>query len=84
MDVGSAAVVSSIKRRRVAHRPSSVRVLRHRTLYPSLLRKTCAAPLTDCSVVVRLAASFGFSGDRSPDKAQIGRSRVGATRFFNP
>jgi hypothetical protein len=63
--------------------PYSVKVLRHGTLPPSLLRKTCAAPLTDRPVAVRRAASFGFASDASPDKAKIGRSRVGAARFFN-
>ena len=78
---GSAAVVLTIKC--AASAPYSVKVLRHGTLHPSLVDETCDAPLTDRSVAVRRAGSFGFAGDTSPGKSKIGSSRVGGARFFN-
>ena len=63
--------------------PCSVKVLRHGTLHPSLLGETYAAPPSDRAVVVRRTVSFGFAGNASPDKGNIGRSRVGTTRFSN-
>jgi hypothetical protein len=71
----------SIKVSRIA--PYSVKVLRHGASHPSLFGKTFTAPPTGRSVVVRRAASFGFAGDASSDKAKTGRSRVGGTRFSN-
>ena len=78
---GSAAVMLTIKCGRIA--AYSVKVLRHGTFHPSLVGETCAAPLTDRSVAVHRAGSFGFAGDTSPDKSKIGSSRMGGARFFN-
>ena len=61
----------------------SVRVFRHGTPPPYLLSKTCVAPLTDRSVVVRRTASSEFAGGAGPYKAKIGRSCMGGARFFN-